>query len=166
MGDKWIKIEPYDGFKIDYSIDFDHPVFNNKPLSVSLDFKDTSYIQDISRARTFGFVDQIEELLKKGLCRGGSTDNAILIDKYHIVNEDGLRYSDEFVRHKALDCLGDISLFGASLLGKITAHKSGHQMNTTLTKCLIADPSSYDIVSNGLENETHSDAPELCYAYT
>lgn len=165
MGDKWIKIEPYDGFKIDYSIDFDHPVFNDKPLSVSLDFKDTSYIQDISRARTFGFVDQIEELLKKGLCRGGSINNAILIDKYHIVNEDGLRYSDEFVRHKALDCLGDISLFGASLLGKITAHKSGHQMNTALTKCLIADSTSYDIVSNGLENETHSDAPELCYAY-
>lgn len=158
--DKWIKIEPYNGFKIDYSIDFNHPVFNNKPASISLDFKDTSYIQDISRARTFGFVDQIEALLKKGLCKGGSVDNAILIDDYHIVNEDGLRYADEFVRHKALDCLGDLSLFGATILGKITAHKSGHQLNTALTKALIADPSSWEIVINGFEDTDFEEAPE------
>lgn len=158
--DKFIKIEPYNGFKIDYSIDFNHPVFNDKPASISLDFKDTSYIQDISRARTFGFVDQIEALLKKGLCKGGSVNNAILIDDYHIVNEDGLRYADEFVRHKALDCLGDISLFGATILGKITAHKSGHQMNTMLTKCLIADPSSYEIVINGFEDIDFPEASE------
>jgi len=159
-GDSFIRIEPYNGFKIDYSIDFNHPVFKDKPASVSLDFKSTSYIQDISRARTFGFVDQIEALLKKGLCKGGSVNNAIVIDDYHIVNEDGLRYNDEFVRHKALDCLGDISLFGATILGKITAHKSGHQMNTMLTKCLIADPSLYEVVVSGSEENDFTEVPQ------
>jgi UDP-3-O-[3-hydroxymyristoyl] N-acetylglucosamine deacetylase len=148
-GDKFIRIEPYDGFKIDYSIDFDHPVFKDKPAFISLDFKDTSYIQDISRARTFGFVDQIEALLKKGLIKGGSTKNAILIDDYHIVNEEGLRYTDEFVRHKALDCLGDIGMFGASMLGKITAHKSGHDLNNRLVRALNSDYSAWEIVHNG-----------------
>ena len=160
MDDKWIKIEPYNGFKINYSIDFNHPVFNNKPAAISLDFKDTSYIQDISRARTFGFVDQIEALMEKGLCKGGSVNNAILIDDYHIVNEDGLRYADEFVRHTVLDCLGDISLFGANMLGKITAHKSGHSMNTMLTRRIIADPSSYEIVINGFEDTDFTEASE------
>ncbi len=164
VGDKFIRIEPYNGFKIDYSIDFNHPVFNDKPASISLDFKDTSYIQDISRARTFGFVDQIEALLKKGLCKGGSVNNAILIDDYHIVNEDGLRYVDEFVRHKALDCLGDLSLFGSTILGKITAHKSGHQMNTMLTRQLLSDGSSYEIVINGLEDTDFTEASERLVA--
>ena len=164
MDDKWIKIEPYNGFKINYSIDFNHPVFNNKPAAISLDFKDTSYIQDISRARTFGFVDQIEALMEKGLCKGGSVNNAILIDDYHIVNEDGLRYADEFVRHKVLDCLGDISLFGANMLGKITAHKSGHSMNTMLTRRIIADPTSYEIVINGFEDTDFTEASESLVA--
>ena len=160
VGDKFIRIEPYNGFKIDYSIDFNHPVFNDKPASISLDFKNTSYIQDISRARTFGFVDQIEALLKKGLCKGGSVNNAIVIDDYHIVNEDGLRYADEFVRHKALDCLGDLSLFGSTILGKITAHKSGHEMNTMLTRRLLADGSSYEVVINGFEDTDYPEASE------
>ena len=164
IDDKWIKIEPYNGFRIDYSIDFNHPVFKNKPAAISLDFKNTSYIQDISRARTFGFVDQIEALMEKGLCKGGSVNNAILIDDYHIVNEDGLRYADEFVRHKVLDCLGDISLFGANILGKITAHKSGHSMNTMLTRRIIADPSSYEIVINGFEDTDFTEASESLVA--
>lgn len=150
-GDKFIRIEPYNGFRMDYSIDFNHPVFKNKPASISVDFKHTSYIQDISRARTFGFLDQIESLLKKGLIKGASVQNAIVIDDYNIVNEDGLRYVDEFVRHKALDCLGDISMFGASMLGKITAHKSSHGLNNQLVRALASDHSAWEIAHNGFK---------------
>ena len=137
--DKWAKFEPYDGFKVDFTIDFPHPVFDASTNKVALDFYDESYITEISRARTFGFMQEVEYLRSNGLARGGSLDNAIVLDEYKIINKDGLRYNDEFVRHKILDAVGDLYMLGYSIIGNFKAYKSGHELNNKLLLALLAN---------------------------
>ena len=137
--DKWARFEPYDGFKIDFTIDFPHPVFDTSTNKVALDFYDESYITEISRARTFGFMQEVEYLRSNGLARGGSLDNAIVLDEYKIINKDGLRYNDEFVRHKILDAVGDLYMLGYSIIGNFKAYKSGHELNNKLLLALLAN---------------------------
>ena len=144
-GDKLAKFEPHKGFIIDFMIDFPHPAFNDKDSHVSIDFFRDSYIKDISRARTFGFMQEVEYLRTNGLARGGSLDNAIVLDEYKIINEDGLRYSDEFVRHKILDAVGDLYMLGSPIIGKFTAYKSGHELNNKLLRALVENPQSWSL---------------------
>ncbi len=137
--DKWARFEPYDGFKVDFTIDFPHPVFDASTNKVALDFYDESYITEISRARTFGFMQEVEYLRSNGLARGGSLDNAIVLDEYKIINKNGLRYNDEFVRHKILDAVGDLYMLGYSIIGNFKAYKSGHELNNKLLLALLAN---------------------------
>jgi UDP-3-O-[3-hydroxymyristoyl] N-acetylglucosamine deacetylase len=142
--DKWVKFEPYHGFKMDFTIDFAHPVFENSGQNVKIDFADNSYIKEISRARTFGFMHEVEYLRANGLARGGSLDNAIVLDEYRILNTDGLRYEDEFAKHKVLDAIGDLYMLGHPILGAFTAYKSGHALNNALLRALLADASAWE----------------------
>ncbi|MES2546077.1 MAG: UDP-3-O-acyl-N-acetylglucosamine deacetylase [Pseudomonadota bacterium] len=146
-GDKWVKFEPYHGFKMDFTIDFAHPVFENSGSNVKIDFKDNSYIKEISRARTFGFMHEVEYLRANGLARGGSLDNAIVLDEYRILNRDGLRYEDEFAKHKVLDAIGDLYMLGHPLLGAFTAYKSGHALNNALLIALLADADAWEFAT-------------------
>ena len=146
-GDKWVRFEPYNGFRINFSIDFDHPVFDQTGQSVSVDFANTSYIKEVSRARTFGFMQEVETLRSMGLALGGSLDNAIVMDEYRVLNSDGLRYEDEFVKHKVLDAIGDLYLLGHPLIGTFTGHKSGHTQNNALLRALLADTQAWEFVS-------------------
>lgn len=146
-GDKWAQFKPLDGFKVSFTIDFDHPVIKNAVQIATVDFSTTSFVKEISRARTFGFMHDLEALRNAGLARGGSLDNAIVMDNYHILNEDGLRYEDEFVKHKVLDAIGDLYLLGHPLIGEFSAYKSGHELNNRLLRKLIADKSAYEVVS-------------------
>ncbi len=146
-GDKWVKLEPYNGFRVTLSIDFDHPVFEHSGKAVTVDFADTSFIKEISRARTFGFMHEVEYLRNNGLALGGSLDNAIVMDEFRVLNSDGLRYDDEFVKHKALDAIGDLYLLGHPLIGAFTGHKSGHALNNQLLRALLADESAWEFVS-------------------
>jgi len=146
-GDKWAQFKPLDGFKVSFTIDFDHPVIKNAVQIATVDFSTTSFVKEISRARTFGFMHDLEALRSAGLARGGSLDNAIVMDNYHILNEDGLRYEDEFVKHKVLDAIGDLYLLGHPLIGEFSAYKSGHELNNRLLRKLIADKSAYEVVS-------------------
>ena len=146
-GDKWAQFKPLDGFKVSFTIDFDHPVIKNAVQIATVDFSTTSFVKEISRARTFGFMHDLEALRDAGLARGGSLDNAIVMDNYHILNEDGLRYEDEFVKHKVLDAIGDLYLLGHPLIGEFSAYKSGHELNNRLLRKLIADKSAYEVVS-------------------
>ena len=146
-GDKWAKFDPYDGFKVDLTIDFDHPVVQSSQQHASIDFSESSFIKDVSRARTFGFLDEVEALQEAGLARGGSLDNAIVMDAFHILNDDGLRYRDEFVKHKILDAVGDLYLLGHLLVGAFSAHKSGHSMNNGLLRRLLEAESAWEYVS-------------------
>lgn len=146
-GDKVASFLPFDGFKVTFSIDFDHPVFNGRTLNASLDFSSTSFVKEVSRARTFGFMHEIEYLRSKGLAKGGSVDNAIVVDDYRVVNEDGLRYEDEFVKHKVLDAIGDLYLLGNSLIGEFKAHKSGHALNNKSLRQLIAQEDAWEVVT-------------------
>ncbi|HLD08776.1 MAG TPA: UDP-3-O-acyl-N-acetylglucosamine deacetylase [Methylophilaceae bacterium] len=143
-GDKWVRFDPYFGFKIDFTIDFDHPVFEHSSQNVKIDFADNSYVKEISRARTFGFMHEVEYLRSNGLARGGSLDNAIVLDEYRIINNDGLRYEDEFVKHKVLDAIGDLYVLGHPLIGAFSAHKSGHAMNNQLLRTLLADAEAWE----------------------
>jgi UDP-3-O-[3-hydroxymyristoyl] N-acetylglucosamine deacetylase len=143
-GDKWVKFEPYHGFKMDFTIDFAHPVFENSGNNVKIDFADNSYVKEISRARTFGFMHEVEYLRANGLARGGSLDNAIVLDEYRVLNSDGLRYEDEFAKHKVLDAIGDLYMLGHPLLGAFTAYKSGHALNNALLRALLADASAWE----------------------
>lgn len=145
--DKWVRFDPFDGFKVSFSIDFDHPVFKTHTRSASLDFSTTSFVKEVSRARTFGLLCDVERLREKNLALGGSLDNAIVVDDYRILNEDGLRYEDEFVKHKILDAIGDLYLLGHSLIGAFSGHKSGHALNNRLLEALIADESSWEVVT-------------------
>jgi len=143
-GDKWVRFEPYFGFKIDFTIDFAHPVFEQTVNNVKIDFADNSYIKEVSRARTFGFMHEVEALRSMGLARGGSLDNAIVLDEYRILNHDGLRYEDEFVKHKTLDAIGDLYVLGHPLLCAFTAYKSGHALNNQLLRTLMADADAWE----------------------
>ena len=145
--EKWARLSPYDGFKLDFFIEFNHPAVDGTMQRASVDFGDVSYIHDVARARTFGFMQDVESLRGMGLARGGSLENAIVMDEYRILNADGLRYEDEFVRHKILDAIGDLYLVGHPLLASYTAHKSGHALNNDLLRALLAQPDSYEIVS-------------------
>jgi UDP-3-O-[3-hydroxymyristoyl] N-acetylglucosamine deacetylase len=145
-GDKWVRFDPYNGFKLDLSIDFDHPVLERSRQSVCVDFSATSYIKEVSRARTFGFMQDVEAMREQGLALGGSLDNAIVMDDYRVLNPDGLRYEDEFVKHKVLDAIGDLYLLGRPLLGAFTAHKSGHALNNKLARAALAEPGALETV--------------------
>ncbi|MFZ5698153.1 MAG: UDP-3-O-acyl-N-acetylglucosamine deacetylase [Pseudomonadota bacterium] len=157
-GDKSATFLPFDGFKVSFTIDFDHPVFRGRSQSASIDFSTASFVKEVSRARTFGFMSDIEQLRSKNLALGGSVENAIVVDDYRILNEDGLRYEDEFVKHKILDAIGDLYLLGHSLIGEYVGHKSGHALNNRLLRTLLAQPDAYEVVS--FDNE--SVAPVSC----
>ncbi len=143
-GDKVARFEPHDGFKVRFSIDFDHPVFRAHSCESEIDFSTTSFVKEVSRARTFGFMRDIEALRERNLVLGGSMDNAIVLDDYRILNEDGLRYDDEFVKHKILDAIGDLYLLGHSLVGSFYGHKSGHALNNILLRELMAKPDCWE----------------------
>jgi UDP-3-O-[3-hydroxymyristoyl] N-acetylglucosamine deacetylase len=144
---KQATFKPFDGFKINFAIDFDHPVFENQTLNASIDFSSTSFVKEVSRARTFGFMHEFEYLRAKGLARGGSLDNAIVVDESQILNEDGLRFEDEFVKHKILDAIGDLYLMGNSIIGEFDAHKSGHGLNNASLLALIAEKDAWEMVT-------------------
>lgn len=146
-GEKIASFKPFNGFKVSFSIDFDHPVFKDRALEASIDFSTTSFVKEVSRARTFGFMHEIEYLRSKGLAKGGSMDNAIVVDEYRILNEDGLRYEDEFVKHKMLDAIGDLYLLGNSLIGEFRAHKSGHALNNKSLRQLISQTDAWEVVT-------------------
>ena len=146
-GDKWVRLEPYHGFKIDLAIDFAHPVFERGRQSVSIDFSSTSFIKEVSRARTFGFMQDVETMRSQGLALGGSLENAIVMDEYRILNNDGLRYDDEFVKHKALDAIGDLYLLGHPLIGAFSGYKSGHALNNQLLRRVLQDAQAWEYVS-------------------
>ena len=145
--DAWVRLEPYFGFRLDFSIDFKHPAIDATGQRHVIDFADTSYVRDIARARTFGFMHQAEALRQMGLARGGSFDNTIVMDEYRVLNGDGLRDSAEFVKHKILDAIGDLYVVGHPLIASYRAHGSGHAMNNRLLRALLADASSYEIVT-------------------
>jgi UDP-3-O-[3-hydroxymyristoyl] N-acetylglucosamine deacetylase len=148
-GDKRATFEPFDGFKVTFGIEFDHPAFRDRTQSATVDFSSTSFVKEVSRARTFGFLRDIEMLRTRKLALGGSMDNAIVVDDYRILNEDGLRYEDEFVKHKILDAIGDLYLLGHSLIGAFTGFKSGHALNNRLLKELMARPDAWEEVTFG-----------------
>jgi UDP-3-O-[3-hydroxymyristoyl] N-acetylglucosamine deacetylase len=145
--DKWVQFEPFNGFKVSLSIDFDHPVFTGRSQLSEIDFSTTSFVKEVSRARTFGFMSQLESLRTRNLALGGSLDNAVVVDDYRILNEDGLRYDDEFVKHKVLDAIGDLYLLGHSLIGAFSGHKSGHAMNNRLLRTLLANEDAWELVT-------------------
>jgi UDP-3-O-[3-hydroxymyristoyl] N-acetylglucosamine deacetylase len=146
-GDKTAQFVPFNGFKVSFGIDFDHPVFEGRTSEASVDFSSTSFVKEVSRARTFGFMHEFEYLRAKGLAKGGSVDNAIVVDEYRILNEDGLRYEDEFVKHKILDAIGDLYLLGYSLIGEYKAHKSGHALNNQALLQLISEEDAWETVT-------------------
>lgn len=146
-GDKWACFEPFEGFKVSFSIEFDHPVFNMHSKTATLDFSSTSYVKEVSRARTFGFKSDFEKLRAMNLARGASLDNAIAVDEFRVLNEDGLRYEDEFVKHKILDAVGDLYLLGSSLIGAFSGHKSGHELNNKLLCKLLATEDAWEYVT-------------------
>jgi UDP-3-O-[3-hydroxymyristoyl] N-acetylglucosamine deacetylase len=146
-GDKWAMFEPFEGFKVSFSIEFDHPVFKNHSKTATLDFSSTSYVKEVSRARTFGFMADFERLRALNLALGASLDNAVAIDDFRILNEDGLRYEDEFVKHKILDAVGDLYLLGSSLIGAFSGYKSGHSLNNKLLRTLLAQEDAWEYVT-------------------
>ena len=146
-GDKLARFEPFNGFKVSFGIDFDHPAMGHESLRSVIDFSSTSFVKEVSRARTFGFLRDIETLRDNGLALGGSMDNAIVVDDFRVLNEDGLRYDDEFVKHKILDAIGDLYLLGHSLIGAFSGYKSGHELNNRLLKALIAQPEAWEEVT-------------------
>jgi UDP-3-O-[3-hydroxymyristoyl] N-acetylglucosamine deacetylase len=146
-GDKWVRFEPFDGFKVAFTIDFNHPAFKPGHQTAEVDFSTTSFVKEVSRARTFGFMNQIETLRANNLALGGTFDNAVVLDDYRILNEDGLRYVDEFVKHKILDSIGDLYLLGRSLIGAFSGHKSGHALNNKLLCTLLEKQDAWEEVT-------------------
>jgi UDP-3-O-[3-hydroxymyristoyl] N-acetylglucosamine deacetylase len=146
-GDKWARLEPYEGLRLSFSIDFNHPVIDKTRQSVSVDFAETSYLKEIARARTFGFMHDVERLREDGLALGGGLDNALVLDEYRVLNAEGLRFADEFIRHKVLDAIGDLYLLGRPLLGAFSAHKSGHALNNRLLRALLAETAAWEMAS-------------------
>ena len=158
-GDRWARFEPHEGFRVNFEIEFDHPVFHRHAQRASMDFSTTTFLREISRARTFGFARDMEALRGRNLALGGTLDNAIVLDDYRILNEDGLRYEDEFVRHKILDAIGDLYLLGHSLIGEFTGYKSGHGLNNRLLRTMLADAAAWEEV-------TFSDEASAPISYT
>ena len=150
---KWARLEPHDGFALAFSIDFRHPAISSTSNFAEIDFATQSYVKEIARARTFGFVNEVEALRSMGLARGGSLDNAIVMDEYRVLNTDGLRYDDEFVKHKILDAVGDLYLIGKPLVARYVACKSGHALNNQLALSLLAQPDAWEIVTYGSQSE-------------
>jgi UDP-3-O-[3-hydroxymyristoyl] N-acetylglucosamine deacetylase len=146
-GDKWARLEPFAGFKLSFSIVFNHPVIDRSSQTVTVDFAHTSYLKEIARARTFGFMHEVENLRESGLALGGGLDNAVVLDEYRVLNSEGLRFADEFIRHKVLDAIGDLYLAGKPLLAAFAAHKSGHALNNLLLRELLADEAAWELVS-------------------
>lgn len=146
-GDKWARFEPFDGFKVTFGIEFEHPVFKSELSEASVDFSTTSFVKEVSRARTFGFMRDLERLRENNLALGGNLDNAIIVDDYRVLNEDGLRYQDEFVKHKVLDAIGDLYLLGHSLIGAFHGYKSGHALNNRLLRALLTEENAREMVT-------------------
>ncbi|MCC6609846.1 MAG: UDP-3-O-acyl-N-acetylglucosamine deacetylase [Burkholderiales bacterium] len=146
-GDRWARFDPYDGLRLTFSIVFDHPVFDRSVQTVTVDLAETSYAKEVARARTFGFVQDVEAMRIAGLALGGSLDNAVVMDEYRVLNTDGLRYADEFVKHKVLDAIGDLYLVGHPVVGAFSAHKSGHALNNRLLRTTLADRDAWELVS-------------------
>jgi UDP-3-O-[3-hydroxymyristoyl] N-acetylglucosamine deacetylase len=156
-GDKWARLEPHFGYRLEFAIEFGHPAIDATGQRFAIDFADTSYVREIARARTFGFMQDVEAMRSMGLAQGGSLDNAIVMDEYRVLNADGLRYDDEFVKHKILDAIGDLYLVGHPLLASYTAHKSGHALNNRLLRELLAHEDAWEIATFGERRE----APRL-----
>jgi UDP-3-O-[3-hydroxymyristoyl] N-acetylglucosamine deacetylase len=152
-GDKWACFEPFEGFKVSFAIEFNHPTFRNSTQNASVDFSTTSFVREVSRARTFGFMGDLEALRAAGLARGGGLDNAIVLDEYRILNDDGLRYEDEFVKHKVLDAIGDLYLLGHPLIGAFSAHKSGHSLNNRLLRELVNNQEAWELITYNENDE-------------
>ncbi len=146
-GDKWARFTPHQGFRVGFTIDFQHPLFKDRCSHAEIDFARSSFVREVSRARTFGFMRDIEKLREDRLALGGSLDNAVVLDDYRVVNEDGLRYEDEFVKHKVLDAVGDLYLLGHSLIGAFSGHKSGHALNNLLLRELVARRDAWEIIA-------------------
>ena len=146
-GDKWARVEPYDGFKLSFSIAYDHPVIEKSANALSVDFADTSYLKEVARARTYGFMQEVEQLRESGLALGGGLENAVVLDEYRVLNAEGLRFGDEFIRHKLLDAVGDLYLLGKPLLAAFSAHKSGHALNNRLLRALLGDAGAVETVT-------------------
>src|SRR5438876_7286005 len=146
-GDKWAQFDPFDGFKVNFEIEFNHPIFKRRSQRASMDFSTTSFLKEVSRARTFGFMRDLETLRARNLALGGSLDNAIVLDDFRVLNEDGLRYEDEFVKHKILDAIGDLYLLGSSLIGAFNGFKSGHALNNTLLCKLLSKKDAWEYVT-------------------
>jgi UDP-3-O-[3-hydroxymyristoyl] N-acetylglucosamine deacetylase len=146
-GDKRVRLEPFNGFKVGFTIEFRHPVFNEADSTVEVDFGQVSFVREVARARTFGFTQDVEMMRSKGLGRGGSLDNALVIDDFRVLNAEGLRMDDEFVMHKALDAVGDLYMLGRPLIGAFHGHKSGHELNNLLVRKLLADASAWEEVT-------------------
>jgi UDP-3-O-[3-hydroxymyristoyl] N-acetylglucosamine deacetylase len=146
-GDKWASFEPFEGFKVTFTIEFDHPVFKLHSKAATLDFSSTSYVKEVSRARTFGFKSDFERLRAMNLARGASLDNAVAVDDFRVLNEEGLRYEDEFVKHKILDAIGDLYLLGSSLIGAFSGFKSGHALNNILLRQLLEKQDAWEYVT-------------------
>lgn len=158
QGDKWAMVTPFEGFKVTFTIDFDHPVFHERCKTATIDFAVTSFVKEVSRARTFGFLSDFEALQAANLALGCSLDNVIAIDDFRIVNEDGLRYEDEFVKHKILDAMGDLYLLGSNIIGAFSGYKSGHALNNMLLKTLLATEDAWEVV-------TFKDAKEVPFNF-
>ena len=166
VDDKWARLEPYEGLRLSFSIDFRHPVIERTTQSVAIDFAETSYLKEIARARTFGFMHDVDALHSSGLALGGALDNVVVLDEYRVLNEGGLRFADEFIRHKLLDAIGDLYLLGKPLLGAFTAHKSGHALNNQLLRAVLAEKGALEQVSFERAEEAPAGVLRLASQYS
>src|SRR5689334_14317313 len=164
-GDKWARLDPFEGYKLAFSIDFRHPVIERSTQSVEVNFAETSYLKEIARARTFGFMHEVEDLRDSGLALGGGLDNAVVLDEYRVLNAEGLRFADEFIRHKLLDAIGDLYLLGKPLLGAFSAHKSGHALNNRLLRALLAESGALETVIFERPEDTPAGVARLATQY-
>ncbi|HYR33797.1 MAG TPA: UDP-3-O-acyl-N-acetylglucosamine deacetylase [Burkholderiales bacterium] len=164
-GDKWARLEPFEGYKLSFSIDFRHPVIERSTQSVEVNFAEASYLKEIARARTFGFMHEVEDLRDSGLALGGGLDNAVVLDEYRVLNAEGLRFADEFIRHKLLDAIGDLYLLGKPLLAAFSAHKSGHALNNRLLRALLAQAGAVETVSFERAEDTPAGVARLATQY-
>jgi UDP-3-O-[3-hydroxymyristoyl] N-acetylglucosamine deacetylase len=164
-GDKWARFDPYEGYRLSFSIEFRHPVIERTTQAVTVDFAETSYLKEIARARTFGFMHEVEDLRDSGLALGGGLDNAVVLDEYRVLNSEGLRFADEFIRHKLLDAIGDLYLLGRPLLGAFTAHKSGHALNNRLLRAALADAGALQTVVFERADEAPAGVARLAAQY-